>query len=86
MSQYEFYCYHNCSTSRQSGIRHALETLHVLVIILIISRANFVASSGRPDSYDNNRIHTETNKSVIKQVLFLSLLFFFSRKIGFYMK
>jgi hypothetical protein len=48
------------STSRQCGIRHALETLHVLVITLIISRANFVASSARPDSYAYNRIHTET--------------------------
>ena len=48
------------STPRQSEIRHALETLNVLVITLDISRAKVVTSSATPDSYDNSRIHTET--------------------------
>ena len=48
------------STPRQSGIRHVLQTLHVLVITLNISRAKVVASSARPDRYDNNGIYTET--------------------------
>jgi hypothetical protein len=68
------------STSRQSGIRHALETLHVLVIILIISRANFVASSGRPDSYDNNRIHTETYNTPVPALTAMITIEFILRR------
>jgi len=57
------------STPRQSGIRHALVTLHVLVITLNLSRAKVVASSARPDSYesyDYNRIHTETYNNLVE--------------------
>ena len=53
------------STPRQSAIRHALETLHVLVITLNISRATVVASSAKPDSYDNNIIHTEAKQKLV---------------------
>jgi hypothetical protein len=59
MSQYGFYCYHSCQVWHWSIVCLSMDFI-VIIAVRSATGVDVQYSSVRPDSYDNNRIHTET--------------------------
>jgi lipoate synthase len=55
MSQYGLYCYNNCQVWHGSIVRLSMDYIVIIAV-------------ARPDSYDNNIIHTETYNTPVSDL------------------